>query len=52
MVYWEHRGAGKYYSEDIPPASINLQQMISDTRELTEDLAHRFNRGKIFMMGH
>ena len=52
MVYWEQRGAGKSYSKTIPPESMNLQQMISDTRELSEYLAKRFDREKIFVMGH
>jgi pimeloyl-ACP methyl ester carboxylesterase len=52
MVYWEQRGAGKSYSKDIPPESMNMDQMISDTRELSEYLVNRFNREKIFLMGH
>lgn len=52
MVYWEQRGAGKSYSKRIPAESMNLDQMISDTRELSEYLVHRFNREKIFLMGH
>ena len=52
MVYWEQRGAGKSYSKEIPPESMNLEQMISDTRELSEYLVNRFNREKIFLMGH
>jgi pimeloyl-ACP methyl ester carboxylesterase len=52
MVYWEQRGAGKSFSKNIPPGSMNLQQMISDTRELSEYLKTRFNRNKIFLMGH
>jgi len=52
MVYWEQRGAGKSYSKNIPHESMNLNQMISDTRELSEYLANRFNREKIFLMGH
>lgn len=52
MVYWEQRGAGKSFSKSIMPASMNLQQMISDTRELSEYLKTRFNRDKIFLMGH
>ncbi|MFP4557212.1 MAG: alpha/beta fold hydrolase [Bacteroidales bacterium] len=52
MVYWEQRGAGKSYSKSIPAESMNLGQMISDTRELSEYLANRFNREKIFLMGH
>ncbi|PKP44899.1 MAG: hypothetical protein CVT95_10240 [Bacteroidetes bacterium HGW-Bacteroidetes-12] len=52
MVYWEQRGAGKSYSKNISPESMTLEQMISDTRELSEYLANRFNRDKIFVMGH
>jgi len=42
MVYWEQRGAGKSFTEDIPNESMNLSQLISDTRELSEILAKRF----------
>ena len=52
MIYWEQRGAGKSYSKDIPLESMNLDQMITDTRELSEYLINRFNREKIFIMGH
>ncbi|MBN1387633.1 MAG: alpha/beta hydrolase [Bacteroidales bacterium] len=52
IVYWEQRGAGKSFSTDIPPESMNLEQMISDTRELTEILIKRFNREKIYLAGH
>ncbi len=52
MVYWEQRGAGKSWSKNIPPESMNLEQLISDTRELSEYLAHRFDREKILLMGH
>ena len=52
MVYWEQRGAGKSFSNDILPESMNLEQMISDTRELSEILIKRFNREKIYLAGH
>jgi len=52
MVYWEQRGAGKSYSKNIPEESMNLEQFISDTRELSLILAKRFNQEKIFLMGH
>lgn len=51
MVYWEQRGAGKSYSKDIPVESMNLEQFISDTRELSEILAKRFKKEKIYLMG-
>jgi len=52
MVYWEQRGAGKSYSKQIPVESMNLEQFISDTRELSEILAKRFKQEKIYIMGH
>jgi len=52
MVYWEQRGAGKSWSKNIPPESMTLEQMISDTRELSEYLAERFDKEKIYVMGH
>lgn len=52
MVYWEQRGAGKSWSKNIPPESMTLEQMISDTRELSEYLAARFGKEKIYVMGH
>jgi len=52
MVYWEQRGAGKSYSKNTPVESMNMEQFISDTRELSEYLAKRFNQEKIYIMGH
>ncbi len=46
------RGAGKSYSEDIPPETMNVRQFISDARELSQKLIERFSREKIFLMGH
>ena len=52
MVYWEQRGAGKSYSKQIPVESMNIEQFISDTKELSEMLAKRFKQEKIYVMGH
>ncbi len=52
MVYWEQRGSGKSYSKNIDPTTMNIEQMIADTRELSEYLIRRFEREKIFVMGH
>ena len=40
------------YSSDIPPETMTLEQMISDTLELTNYLRHRFGQEKIYLMGH
>lgn len=52
MVYWEQRGSGKSYSGTTPVESMKLEQFISDTRELTEYLCTRFEKEKIYLIGH
>ena len=52
VVWWEQRGSGLSYSTDIPPETMTLEQMISDTLEVTNYLRHRFGKEKIYLMGH
>jgi pimeloyl-ACP methyl ester carboxylesterase len=52
VVWWEQRGSGISYSADIPPETMTLKQMISDTLEVTNYLRHRFGKEKIYLMGH
>jgi pimeloyl-ACP methyl ester carboxylesterase len=52
MVYWEQRGACKSYSRNLPEKTMRLDQMISDTRELSEMLCTRFHKNKIYLLGH
>ena len=52
VVWWEQRGSGLSYSADIPPEKMTLEQMISDTKEVTNWLRKRFGREKIYLMGH
>ena len=52
IVWWEQRGSGISYGADIPPESMSLEQMISDTLEVTNYLRNRFGKEKIYLMGH
>ncbi|HSL43468.1 MAG TPA: alpha/beta hydrolase [Anaerolineales bacterium] len=52
VVWWEQRGSGMSYSPDIPRESMTLEQMISDTLEVTKYLRRRFGKEKIYLMGH
>ena len=52
VVWWEQRGSGMSYSAKIPHESMTLEQMISDTREVTNYLRMRFGKDKIYLMGH
>jgi pimeloyl-ACP methyl ester carboxylesterase len=51
LVWWDQRGAGLSYSANIPEESMTLEQMISDTREVTNYLRKRFGQDKIYLMG-
>lgn len=52
VVYWEQRGAGKSYNNTIPIESMNLTQFVEDSKDLSEYLIKRFNKKKIYIMGH
>src|SRR5688572_813152 len=52
VVWWERRGSGLSYSADIPPETMTTEQFISDTLAVTNYLRHRFDKDKIYLMGH
>ena len=52
VVWWEQRGSGLSYSTDIPPETMTVEQLISDTLVVTNYLRHRFGQEKIYLMGH
>jgi pimeloyl-ACP methyl ester carboxylesterase len=52
VVWWEQRGSGISFSAEISPETMTLEQMISDTLELTNYLCRRFGKEKIYLMGH
>ena len=52
VVWWEQRGFGLSYNPKNPSGSVTLDQMISDTKEVTNYLRKRFEKEKIYLMGH
>jgi pimeloyl-ACP methyl ester carboxylesterase len=52
MVQWDQRGAGKSYAAGNLPASMTIDQFVSDTRELVELLRRRFGVRKVYLVGH
>ena len=52
VVWWEQRGSGLSYSTDIPPETMAVEQLISDTLAVTNYLRHRFGQEKLYLMGH
>jgi pimeloyl-ACP methyl ester carboxylesterase len=51
VVWWEQRGSGLSYHPDLAPDSVNPEQIVSDTLELTNYLRKRFGQDKIYLMG-
>ncbi len=52
MVWWEQRGAGMSFSANIPPETMTMAQMISDTIEVADYLRDRFGQDRILLLGH
>jgi pimeloyl-ACP methyl ester carboxylesterase len=52
MVWWEQRGAGMSFSASIPPETMTMAQMISDTIDVADYLRSRFRQDRILLLGH
>jgi pimeloyl-ACP methyl ester carboxylesterase len=52
VCYWDQRGSGMTYSKSTDPSTMTVEQMVEDTREVTEYLKSRFNQDKIYLIGH
>jgi pimeloyl-ACP methyl ester carboxylesterase len=52
VCWWEQRGAGLSYSSSIPIETMNFDQLILDTLEVTQYLRKRFSQEKIYLMAH
>ncbi|WP_158590517.1 alpha/beta fold hydrolase [Noviherbaspirillum cavernae] len=50
IVEWDQRGAGK--SADVPAAGLTMEQIVSDTIELSQYLLKRFNQDRLTLVGH
>jgi len=52
VCWWEQRGSGLSYRQDIPPDTMNEAQLVADTIEVTNYLRGRFGQKKIYLMAH
>ena len=52
VVHWDQRGAGKSNPKDFDEKTMTIEQFISDVHELTQYLIDRFNKEKIYLIGH
>jgi proline iminopeptidase len=55
VVQWDQRGAGKTYAssnKELLPGTMSVERMEQDTLEVVNYLRGRFEREKIFVVGH
>ena len=52
VCYWDQRGAGMTYDKSTDPTTMTVDQLVEDTREVTEYLKSRFGQNKIYLLGH
>src|SRR6266567_2932374 len=51
VVYWDQRACGKSFHSTIPPQSMTVEQLITDTYELIQALVQRFNVAHLYVAG-
>lgn len=52
VVWWDQRGAGLSFNKDINPETMTVDQFIADTITVTNYLRERFQKEKIYLLGH
>lgn len=52
VVYWEQRGAGRSYHDDIPASSMTVSRFVADLDELVRLVQARFGKQKVVLLGH
>lgn len=52
MVWWDQRNCGISYSSGAAQNTATIEQLVDDTIVLTKYLLERFNKSKIYLMGH
>lgn len=52
VVYWEQRGAGRSFHEDIPRSSMTIARMLADLDALVDTVRARFGQQRVVLLGH
>ena len=52
VCWWEQRGSGMSYSRSITKEEMTIEQMVFDTIAVVHYLLKRFNKEKVYVMGH
>jgi len=52
VVHWDQRDSGRSYSKDISEEFMSVNQFVEDNNELVDYLLKKFNKEKIYLVGH
>lgn len=52
VCYWEQKGAGASFSENIPVASMKLHHIVEEGLSVAKFLKDHFGKEKIYLQGH
>jgi len=52
VVWWEQRATGISYDKNMPKEKLTTRQLVDDTKSLSKYLIKRFDKEKIYLMGH
>jgi len=52
VCWWEQRGAGISYDKNLNPNELTIENIVSDIFEITNYLRNRYNKEKIYLIGH
>jgi len=52
VVYWDQRGAGKSYSEEILSNTMTIERFLKDTYEVIQLVKCEYGKERIFLAGH
>ncbi|MDI6706042.1 MAG: alpha/beta hydrolase [Bacillota bacterium] len=52
VVHWDQRGAGKSNPFGFEEQTMTFEQFVDDAHQMTQYLKKRFNKDKIYLVGH
>jgi len=52
VVYWEQPGTCKSYAPDIPESALTVEKFVDYTKGVIDYLRVRFDRDKVYLVGH
>lgn len=52
VVLWDQRGSGRSFSSDLKSSDLSVNILVDDTYTLINYLRQRFDKDKIYLMGH